>query len=182
MFAVCGILFNHESPLRGLEFVTRKISDGAARIKLGIADSISLGNLDSKRDWGYAPEYVEAMWLMLQQDEPDDYVIATEEAHSVREFVDATFSTLGLAIKGHVQTDSNLLRPIDVNYLVGDPSKARKKLGWQHKIAFDDLAELMVLQDLERWERHLRGEVFAWDAPNSVDIQFGSGQKPRSNA
>ena len=177
MYAVSGILFNHESPLRGLEFVTRKISDGAARIKLGLADTINLGNLDSKRDWGYAPEYVEAMWLMLQQPTPDDYVIATEEAHSVREFAEASFSALGLSAGDHIVMDSEMLRPIDVNHLVGDPSKAREQLGWRHKVGFAELAELMVLQDLERWERHLRGEIFAWDAPNALRDSSVSGRE-----
>jgi GDPmannose 4,6-dehydratase len=150
LFAVSGILFNHESPRRGLEFVTRKISDGVARIKLGLADELRLGNLDAKRDWGYAGDYVEAMWLMLQADEPEDYVIATGEEHSVQEFADLAFAHAGLDAQQHVKTDPEFLRPAEVDHLVGEAAKAREQLGWQPRVSFKDLVELMVDADLER--------------------------------
>jgi GDPmannose 4,6-dehydratase len=150
MFAVSGILFNHESPRRGLEFVTRKVSDGVARIKLGLADSLSLGNLDAQRDWGYAGDYVRAMWLMLQQDEPDDYVVATGQSHSVRELVDVAFSHVGLDWKKHVRIDPALMRPAEVDHLIGDASKARKVLGWTPSVDFKGLVQMMVDADLER--------------------------------
>ena len=148
IFACNGILFNHESPRRGETFVTRKITRGVARIKAGLEDKIYLGNLDAKRDWGYAKEYVEAMWLMLQQDEPDDYVIATGETHSVREFLEEAFSYAGLDWKKHVEIDPRYYRPAEVDLLVGDPSKAREKLGWEPKTTFKDLAHLMVDADM----------------------------------
>ena len=150
LFAVSGILFNHESARRGPEFVTRKISDGVARIKLGLADVLLLGNLDARRDWGYAADYVEAMWLMLQQDEPDDYVIATGEEHSVREFVDIAFTHAGLDPAAYVRTDPRFMRPAEVDHLVGDASKARERLGWVPRTSLRELAELMVDADLER--------------------------------
>jgi GDPmannose 4,6-dehydratase len=150
LYAVSGILFNHESPRRGLEFVTRKISDGVARIKLGLADELRLGNLDAKRDWGFAGDYVEAMWLMLQESEPEDYVIATGEEHSVQEFADIAFAHAGLDSKQHVKTDPKFLRPAEVDHLVGDATKARDKLGWQPRASFKELVELMVEADLER--------------------------------
>jgi len=150
LFAVSGILFNHESPRRGLEFVTRKISDGVARIKLGLADELRLGNLDAKRDWGYAGDYVEAMSLMLQADEPDDYVIATGEEHSVQEFVDIAFAHAGLDPAQYVRTDPEFLRPAEVDHLVGDASKAHAQLGWEPRVSFRELAELMVDADLQR--------------------------------
>jgi GDPmannose 4,6-dehydratase len=150
LFAVSGILFNHESPRRGLEFVTRKISDGVARIKLGLADELRLGNLDAKRDWGFAGDYVEAMWLMLQQDEPSDYVVATGEEHSVREFVEIAFDHAGVDWERHVTTDPAFLRPAEVDHLVGDASKARSVLGWQPKVSFGELVELMVDADVDR--------------------------------
>jgi len=131
LFAVSGILFNHESPRRGLEFVTRKVTDGAARIKLGLADSLALGNLDAHRDWGFAGDYVRAMWAMLQQDGADDYVIATGESHSVRELVELAFGCVGLEWQKYVRLDPKLLRPAEVDHLVGDSSKARAKLNWQ---------------------------------------------------
>ncbi|MFC1579344.1 GDP-mannose 4,6-dehydratase [Thermodesulfobacteriota bacterium] len=165
IFACNGILFNHESPLRGLEFVTRKITNSAAKIKLGLEDKLTLGNLDSQRDWGYAPDYVESMWLMLQQDQPDDYVIATNEAHSVKEFLQKAFETLGLQWKEYVRTEEHLLRPVEVNYLKGNYEKARKKLGWKPKVSFHSLVEIMVKADFERWQRLLKGEHFPWDAP-----------------
>ncbi|MFZ5595900.1 MAG: GDP-mannose 4,6-dehydratase [Bacillota bacterium] len=150
MFCCSGILFNHESPLRGMEFVTRKITDAVARIKHGLQDRLSLGNLDAKRDWGYAPEYVEAMWLMLQQDSPRDYVIATGETHSVREFVEEAFSRAGLDWKKHVVTDQGLVRPAEVDLLVGDPSLAARELGWTPRTSFKELVSLMVDADMER--------------------------------
>jgi GDPmannose 4,6-dehydratase len=150
LFAVSGILFNHESPRRGLEFVTRKISDGAARIKHGLTQELRLGNLDARRDWGFAGDYVEAMWLMLQQDEPSDYVIATGEEHSVREFVEIAFGRAGLDPDKHVGIDARFLRPAEVDHLVGDASKARRELEWTPRTSFRDLVELMVDADLER--------------------------------
>jgi len=150
LFAVSGILFNHESPRRGLEFVTRKISDGVARIKLGLATELRLGNTEAKRDWGFAGDYVEAMWLMLQQDEPSDYVVATGEERSVQEFVDAAFGHAGLDPGGHVVQDPRFMRPAEVDHLVGDPSKARRELEWSPRTSFAELVELMVDADLER--------------------------------
>ncbi|MEK6274702.1 MAG: GDP-mannose 4,6-dehydratase [Actinomycetota bacterium] len=150
LFAVSGILFNHESPRRGLEFVTRKVSDGVARIKLGLAEELRLGNLEAKRDWGFAGDYVEMMWLMLQQDEPEDFVIATGEAHSIQEFVDVAFARVGLDPAQHVVVDPEFLRPAEVDHLVGDASKARSKLGWEPRVSFHELVEMMVDADLER--------------------------------
>jgi GDPmannose 4,6-dehydratase len=153
LFAVSGILFNHESPRRGREFLPRKISEGVARIKLGLQDELALGNLDSHRDWGYAPEYVEAMWRMLQQGEPEDFVVGTGEAHSPREFVEIAFHHVGLEPKEFVRVDPRFLRPAEVDLLLADPSKARAKLGWQAKTSFADLVRIMVDADLEAQER-----------------------------
>ena len=150
LYAVSGILFNHESARRGLEFVTRKISDGVARIKLGLTDELRLGNLDAERDWGFAGDYVEAMWLMLQQDEADDYVIATGETHSVGEFCELAFEHVGLEWERYVKTDPEFLRPAEVDQLVGDASKAREKLGWEPRHSFRELVEMMVDADLAR--------------------------------
>jgi len=150
LFACSGILFNHESPLRGLEFVTRKITHAAAQIKKGLANKLSLGNLDAKRDWGHAPEYVEAMWLMLQQEQPDDYVIATGESHSVQEFVEEAFGRLDLDWRKHVAVDQCFFRPSEVDVLMGDASKARDRLGWQSRTPFKDLVRLMVESDMIR--------------------------------
>jgi GDPmannose 4,6-dehydratase len=150
LYAVSGILFNHESPRRGLEFVTRKVSDGVARIKLGLADELRLGDLEPKRDWGFAGDYVEMMWLMLQQDEPEDFVIATGESHSIQEFVDVAFARVGLDPAQHVVVDPEFLRPAEVDHLVGDASKARSKLGWEPRVSFQELVEMMVDADLER--------------------------------
>jgi GDPmannose 4,6-dehydratase len=150
IFAVSGILFNHESPRRGIEFVTRKVSDGVARIKLGLTDHLGLGNLDACRDWGYAGDYVRAMWLMLQQDKADDYVIATGVSHSVRELVESAFGYVGLDWKKHVRVDPAFLRPAEVDHLVGDASKARRMLGWEPKVDFDRLVGMMVDADLAR--------------------------------
>jgi GDPmannose 4,6-dehydratase len=150
MFAVSGILFNHESPRRGLEFVTRKVTDGVARIKLGIADHLSLGNLDAHRDWGYAADYVRAMWMMLQQDQPDDYVIATGQSHSVRQLVDTAFGHAGLDWQQYVRIDPALLRPAEVDHLIGDASKAKRILGWAPSITFEQLVARMVDADIAR--------------------------------
>src|SRR5574339_21020 len=141
LFAVSGILFNHESPRRGLEFVTRKVTDGVARIKLGLANSLSLGNLDAKRDWGFAGDYVHAMWLMLQQKDPDDYVIATGESHSVRQLVEVAFGHAGLDWQKYVRLDPRFLRPAEVDQLTGDSSKARRLLGWQPEVDFPSLVK-----------------------------------------
>jgi len=149
LHASSGILFNHESPRRGETFVTRKITTAAARIKMGQQDKLYLGNLDAKRDWGFAGDYVEAMWLMLQQDEPDDYVIATGETHTVREFLQEVFDHADLSIEEHVEIDERLFRPHEVPLLLGDPSKAQKKLGWQPKVKFKELARMMYDEDLQ---------------------------------
>jgi GDPmannose 4,6-dehydratase len=149
IFACNGILFNHESPRRGETFVTRKVTRAAARIKAGLEDKVYLGNLDAKRDWGYAKEYVEAMWLMLQQEEPDDYVVATGETHSVRELLEEAFSYVGLDWHKHLVIDQRYYRPAEVDFLIGDPSKAKTKLGWEAKTKFQDLVRLMVDADLE---------------------------------
>lgn len=169
IFACNGILFNHESPLRGMEFVTRKISNAVAKIALGLQDELKIGNLHSSRDWGYAPEYVEGMWLTLQQDQPDDYVIATNRTHTVQEFVEKAFSVLELPWQKYVKVDERFMRPLDVDYLRGDYSKAELCLGWQPKVKFSELVEIMVKEDLSRWERWQRGERFPWDAPNYPD-------------
>ena len=165
MFAISGILFNHESELRGLDFVTRKISNAVAKIYLGLSNELRLGNLDAKRDWGYAPEYVEAMWLMMQHDKPEDFVIATGEAHSVREFVEEAFSYVGLDWTRYVKIDKSLFRPNDVNYLVGDYSKAERELGWRPRTTFKELVRKMVDADIDRWRRWLKGERIPFDAP-----------------
>ena len=148
LFAASGILFNHESPRRGLEFVTRKISDGVARIKLGLADELRLGNLDSQRDWGYAGDYVEAMWLMLQHDEPDDFVIATGETHSIRDFLDIAFGHVDLDWAAYVKQDDRFLRPAEVDQLIGDYGKAKRVLGWEPRVGFAELVRMMVDADL----------------------------------
>ncbi|HEY0798965.1 MAG TPA: GDP-mannose 4,6-dehydratase [Candidatus Baltobacteraceae bacterium] len=150
LFAVSGILFNHESPRRGKEFVTRKITDGVARIKYGLAKDLRLGNIDAQRDWGFAGDYVRAMWLMLQQDEPDDYVIATGRTHTVREFVRLAFAAADLDYERYVVSDQRFYRPAEVDLLVGDPGKAGRVLGWTPEVTFERLVELMVQADLER--------------------------------
>ncbi|MEE9911444.1 MAG: GDP-mannose 4,6-dehydratase [Deltaproteobacteria bacterium] len=149
IFATNGILFNHESPRRGETFVTRKITRAATQIKLGLRDKLYLGNLEAKRDWGFAGDFVEAMWLMLQQDKPDDYAIATGETHSVREFAETVFSKLGLDYHQHVAIDPRYFRPTEVDVLLGDASKAQKALGWQPKVTFDQLIDMMIAHDLE---------------------------------
>jgi len=155
MYACSGILFNHESPRRGLEFVTRKITHGVARIKLGLANELRLGNLESRRDWGFAGDYVEAMWLMLQQDEPDDYVVCTGETHSVREFCEIAFDHVGLDYKDFVIQDPRFYRPAEVDLLVGDPQKAKEVLSWEPRVSFRELASMMVDADLQL----LAGEI-----------------------
>ena len=155
LYAVSGILFNHESPRRGLEFVTRKVTFNAARIKLGLADTLPLGNLDAMRDWGYAGDYVRAMWLMLQQDAPDDYVVATGVRRSVREWVECTFDALGLDYRKYVTVDPRFLRPAEVDQLVGDATKARQKLGWQPTVSFGELVHRMVDADLREIKTEL---------------------------
>ena len=150
IYAVSGILFNHESPRRGLEFVTRKVTDGVARIKLGLSDKLRLGNLDAQRDWGYAGDYVEAMWLMLQQDGPDDYVIGSGQTKSVRDLVEVAFGHVGLEWQEYVEVDPAFIRPAEVEILLADPSKAKQELGWRPKVGFEELVTMMVDSDMER--------------------------------
>lgn len=169
--ATNGILFNHESPLRGLEFVTRKISNGVAKISLGLTNELKLGNLSAKRDWGYAPEYVEGMWMMLQKKYPDDYVLATNESHSIQDFVNEACKVAGISTK-KIKTSKENFRPLDVQFLKGDYSKARKKLGWKPKTRFKKLIKIMVEEDVTRWERWLKGEYFFWDAVTSGEDSF----------
>lgn len=155
IFAVSGILFNHESPRRGKEFVTRKITDGVARIKLGLTDKLYLGNLDAQRDWGFAGDYVEAMWLMLQAEKPQDYVIATGRTHSVQRFAELAFAHVGLDWRKHVVVDKKLYRPAEVNVLCGDASKARRELEWQPRVSFEDLVAMMVDSDIEKVKKEI---------------------------
>ncbi len=163
MFAVSGILFNHESPLRGLEFVTRKVSNGVAKISLGIDKILKLGNLSAKRDWGYAPEYVEGIWMLMQQKRSEDYVLATNETHSIKELVQEACNVAGISSKNVISSKENL-RPVDVLELRGDYSKAKKKLGWRPKTKFKSLIKIMVEEDLSRWQRWQKKEYFPWDA------------------
>ena len=156
LFAASGILFNHESPRRGLEFVTRKVTNAAARIKLGLDTELRLGNLTARRDWGFAGDYVEAMWLMLQQDAPDDYVVATGETQTVQALVEVAFERAGLEWQKYVVQDPAFYRPAEVDLLVGDPGKAEAKLGWKPKVTFRQLVEMMVDSDVARWEKMLR--------------------------
>ena len=159
LFACAGILFNHESPRRGETFVTRKITRAVAHIKAGLQEKLYLGNIDAKRDWGYAKEYVEAMWLMLQQDKADDYVISTNETHSVREFLEAAFGHVGLDWQRHVEIDPRYYRPAEVDLLIGDYAKAKRQLGWEPRTRFVDLVKLMVDADLELLRRHRQGQI-----------------------
>lgn len=161
LFACSGVLFNHESPRRGREFVTRKVTDGAARIKLGVATELHLGNLDARRDWGYAGDYVKMMWMMLQQDEPDDYVIATGVAHTVEELVRTAFEYVDLNWKDYVKIDERFVRPAEVDLLIGDASRARDKLGWQPEVSFEELIRMMVDSDIE----HVQAEIKAGAHP-----------------
>ncbi|MFV9503962.1 MAG: GDP-mannose 4,6-dehydratase [Oscillochloridaceae bacterium umkhey_bin13] len=156
MFACSGILFNHESPRRGLEFVTRKIAHAVARIKLGLDHELRLGNLDARRDWGFAGDYVEAMWLMLQQDSPDDYVVATNQTYAVRDFCDLAFGVVDLDYRNYVVLDERFMRPAEVDLLIGDPAKARIKLGWQPKVGFPELVQMMVEADLQLLKDRMR--------------------------
>jgi GDPmannose 4,6-dehydratase len=156
LHASSGILFNHESPRRGMEFLPRKVSHNVARIKLGQVDKLPLGNLDAERDWGFAGDYVEAMWLMLQQDQPDDFVIATGQTHSVRRFCEIAFEHVGLAWEDHVTLDEKFMRPAEVDLLIGDATKARETLGWEPKTSFEDLVTMMVDADLALLEGRLR--------------------------
>jgi GDPmannose 4,6-dehydratase len=165
-FAVNGILFNHESPIRGLEFVTRKISNEIAKISLGISKKLVLGNLNAKRDWGYAPEFVEGIWKSLQTKKADDYVMATNESHSVKEFVDKACEIAAVP-KNKIFSNKTLLRPHDVESLKGDYSKAKKILKWEPKVKFEELVKIMVEEDINRWEQKLKGEHVPWDAENS---------------
>jgi len=179
MFAANGILFNHESPLRGLEFVTRKITNSAARIKLGLQKKLSLGNLDGSRDWGYAPEYVEAMWKILQQKKPDDFVLSTDRTFTVRKFVDLAFSHLGLDWRKYVKSEKKLYRILEVDSLKGNSSKARKAFSWKPKTDFKSLVKLMVDADYDRWKRWLNGERFPWDAPNYINEEKTLFRRPK---
>jgi GDPmannose 4,6-dehydratase len=157
MYAVNGILFNHESPLRGIQFVTRKITDGVAQIKMGLKNEIRLGNLEPKRDWGFAGDYVEAMYLMLQQENPDDYVVGTGETHSVQEFVEKAFAYAGIDDwKKYVKPDARFMRPAEVNHLRCRPDKIKKVLKWEPKVSFDELVKMMVEADIKRYEKKLK--------------------------
>ena len=169
MFATNGILFNHESPIRGLEFVTRKISNTVARIKLGLQKRLILGNLKGSRDWGYAPEYVEGMWKILQQKQPDDFVLATNETHTVLEFTKLAFLYVDLKWEKYVKSDKKFYRILDVNSLKGDSTKAQKRFGWKPKIKFKNLVKIMMDADLDRWSRWKKGEHFPLDAYNYIN-------------
>ncbi|HEX5239454.1 MAG TPA: GDP-mannose 4,6-dehydratase [Candidatus Limnocylindrales bacterium] len=171
LFAVSGILFNHESPRRGIEFVTRKITDGAARISLGLAEQLPLGNLEAQRDWGYARDYVRAIWLMLQRDEPSDYLIATGVAHSVREVCEIAFGRVGLDYRDHVVRDEALFRPAEVDHLLGDASRARRDLGWAPEVDFRQLIELMVDADVARQRERIRTGAATPGASVSAEAQ-----------
>lgn len=165
LFAISGILFNHESPLRGLQFVTRKISNEVARIHLGLSKKLKLGNIDSKRDWGYAPEYVEGMHMMLNSKTPQDYVLATGESHSVKEFYEEAFKVIGQDPEKYVEIDKTFMRHKDFDLVMGDSSKVEKELGWKPKTKFKELAKIMVKEDIKRWEMWQKGEMIAFDAP-----------------
>lgn len=171
MYASNGILFNHESPIRGLEFVTRKVSNGVAKISLGLSKTLKLGNLSAKRDWGYAPEYVEGMWMMLQQKNPDDYVLATSESHSIQELVNEACKVAAISTS-KVESSKNNLRPYDVHDLSGDYTKAKRKLGWKPKTTFKKLVKIMVEEDIARWQKWLKGEQFPWDAGTSGEDSY----------
>jgi len=171
VFACCGILFNHESEMRGLEFVTRKITNAVARIKLGLQDKIVLGNIESKRDWGYAVDYVKAMWKIMQQNKPDDYVIATGETHSVREFARLAFEEVDLNYDDYIVTDKVFMRPAEVDILIGDPSKAKEQLKWEPRVSFNELIKIMVKADLQNWKKIMDGKVIPWDAMHYYDTE-----------
>ena len=178
LHATNGILFNHESPIRGLEFVTRKISNGVAKISLGLSNELRLGNLTAKRDWGYAPEYVEGIWMMMQQRKPDDYVLATNESHSIKEFVQEACKVAGISIS-KIKTSKKYYRPFDVQHLRGDYSKAKKKLGWKPKTKFKKLVKIMIEEDISRWQRWQKGEYFPWDAGMSGEDSYVISKKKR---
>ena len=180
IFATSCILFNHESPLRGIEFVTRKITNSVAQIKLGLKKELRLGNLEAKRDWGYAPEYMEAIHKIMQLKKPDTFVISTGESHSVKEFVKLSFELIGENWKKFVKVDKKFLRPLDVNYLCGDHKKASDNLGWKPKVTFEKLVKIMIDEDVQRWEMFLEGQTFPWDAPlypDGKNIQVKKGGK-----
>ena len=179
MHATSGILFNHESPLRGLEFVTRKVSNGVAKISLGLSQELKLGNLSAKRDWGYAPEYVEGMWKMVQQKRPDDYVLATNQSYSIKELVDEACNIAGISTS-KVKSSKQNFRPFEVPHLCGNYSKANKKLDWKPKTTFKKLVKIMVEEDIQRWQRWLKGEQFPWDAATSGEDSFVISKKTRS--
>lgn len=181
IFACNGILFNHESPRRGETFLTRKVTRGASRIKLGLQDKLYLGNLDAKRDWGYAPEYVEAMWRMLQQDDPEDYVIATGEIHSVREFVEAVFDYLEMDWRKYVEKDPRYLRPSEVDLLVGDAMKAKANFGWEPKVKFHELVKIMVEADLELARREAHMSTFPLPRSEAAFTERGMPTPDRSS-
>lgn len=167
LFAVSGILFNHESPRRGLEFVTRKISDGVAQIKVGLAKDLRLGNLEAKRDWGFAGDYVKAMWLMLQQSEPSDFVVATGKQHTVREFAKLAFEVVGLNYEDWVKLDPAFLRPAEVDSLLGDPTRAEKVLNWKREVSFEKMVQMMVEADVERYQKMGFGKLVTSSGPSS---------------
>jgi GDPmannose 4,6-dehydratase len=171
MFAVSGILFNHESPRRGLEFVSRKVTDGAARIALGLADELAMGNLDAERDWGFAGDYVRAMWLMMQRDEPADYVVASGIAHSVRDLCRIAFERVGLDYERHVRVDPALIRPAEVDHLLGDASKARVDLGWEPRVAFEEMVSAMVDADVARHEARISATSGRASSPEDVSAR-----------
>lgn len=166
IYACNGILFNHESPFRGLDFVTRKITNSVAKIKLGLQKELRLGNIHAKRDWGFAPDYVRAMWMMMQHHRPDDYIVSTGETHSVAEFAEEAFSAVNLNWEDFVVTDKRLHRPMDVHQLCGNPHKIRATIGWKPQVTFKQLVRIMIESDLEKWKKHLAGESFPWDAPS----------------
>jgi GDPmannose 4,6-dehydratase len=177
LFAVSGILFNHESPRRGMEFVTRKITRTASAIKLGMTDRLELGNLDARRDWGYAGDFVDAMWRMMQQDKPDDFVIATGETHSVRDFCELAFGALDLDYRDYVKVNSSLVRPAEVDLLVGDPSKARRQLGWMPKVRFEGLVRMMVKADLAELQKEAM-ESLLTAGPSEFERNIRSATEP----
>ncbi len=182
IFASNGILFNHESSLRGLEFVTRKIANAVAKIKLGLSEKIVLGNLEARRDWGYAPEYVEAMWNILQQSNPDDYVVATGETHSVKEFLEKACNHAGINYEDFLVVDKELFRPLDLPSLKGNYSKIHEACGWTPKVKFEQLVEILVDEEIKKWRMLISGKTFPWDAPNypseqSIIVRNGSNEE-----
>lgn len=181
LFACSGILFNHESPIRGLEFVTRKIANEVARVALGISREIRLGNITAERDWGYAPEYVKAMWMMLQAEVPRNYVVATGESHSVREFLDLACAETNIRPEPYLKIDKLLTRPIDVPSLLGNPSRIAQDLRWHARTDFHQLVQIMVCEEVRRWERYLKGEMFPWDVPGYPHRREGLKRRGRKH-